>query len=165
MSSKLKEMIGNLNELEEFCGRLVRLTMSEREALIQTDLQQLTKTAKSKNDLSGKIKALRDKTRLLTQEMAPEGAGVRTIDQLLPYLPEESRQSLSGPYSSYRGKARELRLYNTHNMILAKYGLKSIEGRVAEIVGAVQGLNATYKPPGQTAGQGHSRLGRVHRRA
>ncbi len=165
MSPQLKEMISNLKALEEFCDQMIRLTMSEREALIKNKLEQLTSISESKNVLSRKIAGLRDRTREIALEMAPQGPGVKTIEQLLPHLPDESRNILSGPYASFRGKASELRFHNTHNMILAKYGLRSIEGRVTALVSAIQGANATYKPPGQTSGGALARLGRVHREA
>ena len=69
------------------------------------------------------------------------------------------------PYGAYKTRAGEVEFHNAHNMILAKQGLRAIEGRVAEMVSAIQGAKATYKRPGQMGEPAQVRLGRVHRRA
>ncbi len=169
MTPGLKEIIGVLADLENLCGQLVVLADSEREALIGQDLEKLNLISASKNALSRKIVGARDLARQLTGDLAPAGGRPETrpetIDQLLPFLPEEDQKLLSGSYRAYKDVARKVEYHNAHNMILASQGLKAIEGRVADLVSAIQGSDMTYKPPGRTIDPAPSRLGRVHREA
>ena len=102
MFPQLKEIVANLETLEDLCGRMVQLTMTEREALIKGNLETLNGISESKNALSRKIGLLRDRTRELVLEMAPEGSKAETVEQLLPLMPEEVQNTLARPYASFR---------------------------------------------------------------
>ncbi len=166
MSPKLKELATLLAELENLCDRMIILTGKERKALIDQHIENLNLVAESKNALSQKIALARDRARELILELAPlGGTGVRTVERLLPLLSEQEKRILAGSYEAYKAKAGQVEFHNAHNMILAKQGLKAIEGRVAEMVSAIQGAEATYKRPGRTMEPAPPRVGRVHREA
>lgn len=165
MSPKVTELAQLLIHLEGLCGRMIELTEEEREALIGQDIERMNLVAGAKNALSASIAKSRDQARLLTAELAPQGLEAKTVARLMDLLPEEARKTLAAPYKAYKIRAGEVELHNTHNMILARQGLRAIEGRVSEMVSAIQGAKSTYHRPGQAGQPVQTRLGRVHRRA
>lgn len=167
MSVRINQMITILKEMAEMCGRLLSLIASERQALVEVRIDILPQIAQAKTEVVRALAEKRNQAKLLAAELNPLGGAAKatTIDRLLPLLPDEDRQKLSGPYLDYLTKAREVELFNANNKLLAQQGLKTMEGAINDLATMARGTDATYHRP--TPGSKYPRVnvGRVRREA
>ncbi len=128
--------------------RLIELTMSERQALLENG-DDLMRIVEEKEVLLDRLGVLEDNRRKAVQKLALE-RGIRSdetsIAELLPFLEENDARRVSRLVEGITSLAREARQLNDYNQALAVTRLDWLQSAQVFLVGAVQ-PEPVYAPP------------------
>lgn len=137
---RLKKLLSMHRQLLK--GLLV-LAKNKEKALVKSDIPEIQKITEAENTLilqSGQVESQRQQvTENLTKQLVANEC--QTISELLPYLPQDWSQELSGHIESLRDLIQELKEQNERNSTLIHHSLDFLQqfyeilGRASEVPG------------------------------